>query len=214
MPAPVVDDAQHDAVVAPARSDSQTWRAPRVARDVRQALLGDAVDRELRVGRERRQLVRELPLELEPALLGERRRERCQRARRARDARAARGAAPARSGARPRGSVRTASCASTSASRRAGGHLAGDRARAAAGRPSSLWPTSSCSSAAIRVRSASCAASARRPLSRRSVSSRSSISLKDAHERRRPRATPLGVSRGRDGADRRSASARPTARAA
>ena len=57
-----------------------------------------------------------------------------------------------------------------------------------------IWPTSSWSSAAIRLRSASCAASARRPLSLRSDSSRSSISL---NERIRPATSrdPLGLSR-------------------
>ena len=154
---------------------TMTWRALRVAHDVGEALLGDAVDDQLLLGGQR-EVAGEPSLDLERRLA---RRPSCTapaarsgaRARRApRDAAGGRSAAPPPPPrARPRGARRRLRAAPRERAARASRHAGSAR--------SGVWPISSCSSRAMRRRSASWAARARRPLSRRSPSRRSSISL-------------------------------------
>src|SRR5581483_1239234 len=77
--APVVDDAQDDTACTRLERHLDPRRM-RVTCDVRQALLGDAVDGQLRLLRERGQLVCEAPLDPQPALVAELARELGQRA--------------------------------------------------------------------------------------------------------------------------------------
>ena len=158
-----------------AASDNAHAGRLRVADDVRQPLLRRAVDREVVLGRELRQVVGELVAHAQPAALREPGGQRRQRAAQPELVERLR-PQPARDVARlldraARGLL----------------HLLDrrlQRRRCLAREPSSsrtipvsVWPSSSCSSRASRRRSRSCASSARRPLVRRSCSTRSSMSL-------------------------------------
>ena len=150
----------------------------RVARDVGQRLLGDAVEHELGVAAELRQAGLDVDVDLELGVLGDALAEHPQRAGQAEVVERLR-PQPARDPAHLLEAV-------------AGGLLrlqdavAGGSGTSRAARPScrttpvSDCPTPSWSSCATRSRSPSCAASARPTLSRRSASRRSSISLNAA----------------------------------
>src|SRR5207244_1898847 len=78
--APIVDHAQDDAL--PTRLERKPDPARlRMPGDVREALLSNPVHRQLHIRVQRRQLAREVLLELETGALGDARRERLQRAR-------------------------------------------------------------------------------------------------------------------------------------
>src|SRR3954469_19644400 len=81
-PAPVVGDAQREAVGAPLECELGVRRGG-VAHDVRQRLLGDAVDHELLLARERREVAVEVRVDLEARLRAQPRAELRQRARQA-----------------------------------------------------------------------------------------------------------------------------------
>ena len=158
------------------RSDSSDAAGPRVPGDVGQRLLRDPVEHQLRLAAPAPAARREAGDAPTPAVRGElggqARPARCAGrdppARPGRSRRATRGPRPGWPG--------RVSCTCSSSSRSSAGARSASRLR-----PSStavrLWPISSCSSWAIRCRSASWAASAC-ALPARSASSRSSIALK------------------------------------
>ncbi len=142
--------------------------APGVTQRVGQRLLGDAVDHELHLRAEGRQAAVQLASHRDRALLFHPQAQRDQRVARPRSSSA--------SGRSSRAIRRTSSEAAAGRSRdllqrrRLLGKSPATRSACSA-TAVSVWPTSSCSSRATRSRSASWAASARRALSRRSVSS-------------------------------------------
>ena len=171
----VAHDQDHAAVVVRFERQRHATGA-RVPDHVGQALLGDAVDDELLLGRER-----EVAREAGAGPPGRHVRRPSCTAPAGRSGARARPALPGAAAARSAGPpppppARPPGARSTSARTSSGARRASVSPRRIS--PVSSWPISSCSSRAMRRRSASWAASARRPLSRRSPSSRSSISLK------------------------------------
>ena len=153
-------------------------------RHIRQCLLRDAVDHELLFGRDRRGLRQAPP---NPGRgLGARRRWRARRGRCGRpSSSSASGAKPARrSGAPPRSRGVRFRAAHRADREARPGRCSPRGLRSARRDPRGVWPTSSCSSRAIRRRSASWTRQCLfRALSRRSASSRSSMWLKVVRQR-------------------------------
>ena len=173
--AAVVGDGEHRPVGVVFESQLDRARLG-VARDIGQRLLRDAVDDELLLGGERRGAL-QAPLDGDAGLVAERGGQRGERALEA-ELLERLGAQPASDPADLLGARGGRSRAARRAGRAASAGIAAARPSTCSITPVSVWPTSSCSSRATRRRSDSCSISALRALSRRSNSSRSSISLK------------------------------------
>ena len=173
--APVVADGQHDPLAVALESQLDPRRLG-VAGDVGQRLLRDAVDHELLLAGERQAAGSSRRSTRTCACSAERVRQRGQRALQPELLERLR-SQPARDPAHLLGAVRARSRAARRAARAAPRGSRAARPSTCSITPVSVWPTSSCSSRAIRRRSPSWTISACRALSRRSDSSRSSISL-------------------------------------